>query len=119
MVVMIMVVMVVVVLVGVVCGGGKVGHVVDIGFGVDVLVHVLIGIVVIVLVAVLADGRIGTVDREGPMVVRDTHGVADCLRAYPARTGRPAWAEVGSGGGAWSVGLGRCDDKCAREGSRD
>lgn len=65
--------------------GGQVGHVVDVGFGVDVLVHIMVvvGVVGIVIV-MLTDGGVGAVDGESAVFVRDAH----CERMSARRVSR-------------------------------
>lgn len=53
---------------------GQVGHVVDVGFGVDVLVHVMVVVGVVGIVVIMfADGCVGAVDGESTVFVCDTH----------------------------------------------
>lgn len=55
--------------------GGQVGHVVDVGLGVDVLVHVMVVVGIVGIVVVMfTDGGVGAVDGESAVFVRDAHG---------------------------------------------
>lgn len=105
----------------VVGGGGEIGHVVDVCFGVDVFVHVLVVVVVGVRVGVgvgvFADGRVGAVNREWSVVVGDAHcggwegGLAQVIgggRSARGVVSRKGWNAVGMED--WAV---------PREGSED
>lgn len=62
--------------------GGQVGHVVDIGFGVDVLIHVMVVVGIVGIVVVMfADGSVGAVDGESAVFVGDAH--CECVVGGP------------------------------------